>query len=120
MKCARCGREFEAKRRTQKYCSVNCRWGKREKATCANCGVEFVPHGAQKYCSVGCRVARRKAKGAHEGELKADNKCRRCGREYEPQFTGDRFCSDECRWEYYPPVVKAYLCRVWRKDERLW
>ena len=39
-------------------------------------------------------------------------KCAVCGAEYVPHFQGDKFCSDDCCWEYYPDNIKVGLMKL--------
>lgn len=65
MKCEFCGKEFQKRAATQKYCSCTCqrkaeylrehREKKPKIAKCAFCGIEFLSYNGRKYCSEKCR-----------------------------------------------------------------
>lgn len=66
--CIICGKEYEAKRKSQKFCSNACKSQYRRlngldniKAVCPICGNEFIKNKYEKkqYCSVKCRVIAR-------------------------------------------------------------
>jgi predicted nucleic acid-binding Zn ribbon protein len=62
MICEQCGKTFDAKRSTARFCSTKCRvaWNRASKKTvasikCISCGKTFQPrHGSQIYCSDYC------------------------------------------------------------------
>lgn len=63
IKCVNCGIEFEAKRKTAKYCSNRCKQqvknakikSKRPLVECIICGTKFEQtQGGRKYCSYEC------------------------------------------------------------------
>ena len=132
-KCAYCGAEFEPNSSTQKYCSTECR-GKayhapveRESKICPYCGKEFEPkYTIQKYCSRQCgkkvnslRALKSalQAEGFKEWEptlmwKPARRKCLNCGAEFVEHFRGDKFCSDDCCWNYYEPEVRFAIWKV--------
>ena len=68
--CIECGRKFAPKRKTQKYCSDDCRakyyekhFGSKEVTkTCPNCGKTFQTTSPRKrtYCTPECRVEAQK------------------------------------------------------------
>ncbi|MBQ6296178.1 MAG: hypothetical protein IJK81_00525 [Selenomonadaceae bacterium] len=137
MKCVYCGKEFEPNSNVQKYCSAECR----EKAyatvegktkICPCCGTEFKPrYPIQKYCSRQCG---RRAGDAREYERRkngyvpepvklivwspARRKCLNCGAEFVEHFSGDKFCSDDCCWNYYRYEIKLAIYKV-LKDKLL-
>ena len=62
MICQHCGKEFEAQRKTRRFCSSACAnrsaWRVQKKRTCLQCGNEFILASAadanRKYCSQAC------------------------------------------------------------------
>ena len=83
MNCKTCGKEFEPKQNTQVYCSDKCR----------NRGT-YLRHLAMK------------DKLAETEFVKFPQKtrtgyCANCRRRFEKYFPGERFCSDQCRLEYF-------------------
>ena len=107
MKCAVCGKEFESKQRTQKYCSLKCqqqmcyqrrvakRAERRSKVKCPVCGVEFQQgRYGQQYCSKACAkrdftLRRRK--------LPETRQCPICGKDFIASPQHLKYCSAECR-----------------------
>jgi len=92
--CLFCGKEFETKKRTQKFCSSSCvslyNWQNISPIikNCALCGKQFhtkVYH--QKYCSSECR---QKA----QGYLKT---CPVCGKQFKTTGKTKIYCSADCR-----------------------
>lgn len=92
--CLFCGKKFEAKKRTQKFCSHFCFWHYtwQNKSViikkCLVCGKEFettTPH--QKYCSPECRQK-------VQGYLKT---CPVCGKQFKTNSKNRIYCSTVCR-----------------------
>lgn len=60
--CEGCGKEYEAKYETKRYCSMQCRKvSTKVLVKCANCGKEFIDQRSAhtKYCSISCGVSAR-------------------------------------------------------------
>ena len=92
--CLFCGKEFEAKKRTQKLCSSSCvglyNWQNMSPVikTCLSCGKEFETKNPQKkYCSPECRT---KAQGYYKI-------CPVCGKQFKTNSKNRIFCSTVCR-----------------------
>lgn len=98
--------------------------------TCKLCGKEFVPHvNNQRYCSPECRkeVNRRRFRAEYRRQreikpfkikrqlpLPEVSVCRCCGEKFKPSYPTEKFCSDDCRFEFFsPPLIKA-LVRFFR------
>ena len=88
VKCAECGKEFEAWRRTMKYCSKECAQkadnrkaieARKRKSTiekqCAYCGKTFFTHSDHiRFCNKSCSALGRKTNnGAHERQCETVN-----------------------------------------------
>lgn len=101
MKCLYCGKEFEPRRRGQKYCSVKCQRKNYVKqveekmgiARCLNCGRKFYKgNSKQKYCSEECQRRYRNPKTRQLGTIK----CPVCGKEFRPRTVENKCCSEKC------------------------
>lgn len=101
--CEYCGKEFEARNITQKYCCAECRHlfnkenYKEYHNICQYCGNEFIAHGKDvKYCSDDCR--RLSKNSLLKDEVKI---CKQCGKEFTPVENTQKYCSDKCRHRFY-------------------
>lgn len=100
-----------------------------EVKTCPECGKEFVSKSrAHKFCCEDCQkknyyknhtehleFARKKDTAKRAAKVKPPpppRKCLRCGKEFVPAFVGDKFCSDDCCWDFYPPRIRNALGKV--------
>jgi len=111
MICKICGKEFEAKKHSARYCSEQCRWvGVKERQErayekikakkqprekeCAYCGKKFMQTGKEKMCSEDCREKARKVV-YYKKKLPKEKTCPICGE----NFIGNPkkvFCSKKC------------------------
>ncbi|NJE33583.1 hypothetical protein E0L13_00880 [Megasphaera sp. SW808] len=127
--CPACGREFTARRVTQKYCSTACRlWAYRHRPNihaslptkgkilrtfrCLRCGevvsVRSAADKRTKFCSPHCERLywkHSKTKGVKSQSVSRTFRCRQCGRLVKVTEPKDRrmaFCSNGCRerWVY--------------------
>lgn len=127
--CPACGREFTARRVTQKYCSTACRlWAYRHRPNihaslpakgkilrtfrCLRCGevvsVRSAADKRTKFCSSHCERLywkHSKTKGVKSQSVSRTFHCRQCGRLVKVTEPKDRrmaFCSNGCRerWGY--------------------
>lgn len=127
--CPACGREFTARRVTQKYCSTACRlWAYRHRPNihaslpakgkilrtfrCLRCGevvsVRSAADKRTKFCSSHCERLywkHSKAKRVKSQSVSRTFRCRQCGRLVKVTEPKDRrmaFCSNGCRerWGY--------------------
>lgn len=106
--CPICGKEFEPRRCSQKYCSPACydeenhrraraRYVpvKNESRTCPVCGKEFVSHNRnQKYCSDACRCRVYRLSKRAPRPIRT---CPVCGKEFTAISERAVVCSRECR-----------------------
>lgn len=68
--CDQCGREFQPRRRRQRFCSPTCKLAFHgllkkapERAKCTYCGAEFKPRrSTAKFCRPACRAAWHRAR----------------------------------------------------------
>ncbi len=122
-KCKICGKEFQPRLSTSKYCSKDCLFeSMRKPKKCTNCGKEFFPKGARKTCSIECCKAQEgKMKGKRVVEYKK-RKCKICGNEYElpPGRKNNGYCSVQCfykhsketrKWENNPNFRGGYFTK---------
>ena len=69
MICEQCGKSFEAKRSTARFCSSKCRLrshrGTVEMKTCLICGNEFPTDGKREYCCDECSEVSRRINQTH-------------------------------------------------------
>lgn len=107
----KCGREFEASRVTQRFCSKKCcdshgywvrhinlpeaHWRDKE-LTCDYLGCDnvFTPKiGVQRFCSATCRIA---AENQRRRKLEPKT-CVQCSALFHPRCAQAKYCSEECR-----------------------
>ena len=147
-KCQCCGKEFNAKKKSRIYCSMDCQWEsmrKKEICYCLICGKEFYKGRETKgmYCSNECqwesmrvpkevrearRIERYKKKlnnlqqrllRAYEDIQNRKRICLTCSKEF-IQYRGVGFCSDKCRKEANKKRIKEYRKKNHiDKDKRL-
>jgi hypothetical protein len=117
--CFRCGKAYTPKKTDQLFCSHACK-NKRgivaslEPRACAHCGAEYQPkmpnqmYCTRKHLKAAETQREREAKQAARAALLAaaapeappeptTKACERCGAEYQPKTSNQRFCSDACR-----------------------
>lgn len=119
-KQCKCGKWFEDKRYSKKYCSSECsgrtvssiRVGKIE-LICENCGREFMRYasnvrGDLHFCGIDCK------KVYYKGDKKKSI-CECCGKEFEVYASvlkssnaSGRYCSQECYWKSMEKEGKPY------------
>lgn len=127
MICNFCGKEFEQKIHSQKYCSQECyknaravrekeeRKKRKEKAICVICGKSFKRQGYEKICSEECRKVSKKV---HE------RICGNCGKVFLPTRNHKKFCSVECKKSFkkvetFNPIKKLNISAIARKAREL-
>lgn len=139
--CKECGKEYESRYSTTKFCSDKCRRkynGKHKghKRVCKQCNKVFYNYKERIYCSMNCRRKFEKTKKEKElekqefehkqkGIIKLVNtlsniifitrKCVYCGKEFilKKYETGHKYCSEECKKEGYK------ICRRSKKKYRI-
>lgn len=126
MICQCCGKEFEQKAHSQKYCSQECyktvrairekqkREERREKAICVICGKNFKRQGCEKVCSEECRKVSKKVQ---------ERRCGNCGKIFMPNREHKKFCSEECKKglkkvEIPNPIKKLNISAVARNARK--
>lgn len=104
--CDICSNEFEARVRTAKYCSTECkdegrrrtqRADKKPTVTCAVCEAEFTGSRSNaKYCSKDCAAegARNKSRRPQVGEKHCG--LLGCTKTFTPQRSNQKYCGREC------------------------
>lgn len=102
--CLHCGKQFNEKRKTQKYCSLECsrKASKKGKTIiCSVCGKEFYRKNAElknrktAHCSVSC--ASKMTKNRLGTKVETTTKCETCGKEFDHNPNINRkFCSSIC------------------------
>lgn len=108
--CAYCGRTFQARRRTSKFCSRECRakggWRSSNKIakTCPQCGRTFHVQpswGHLTFCSREC----------YHASKEIVKTCPQCGQPFRvtPCHEGQQFCSRECR-EAHQQALRQQVC----------
>jgi len=136
--CVTCGRLFEPRRKSQKYCSEKCRNRKPGKKpgthnkvprACVLCGVEFmarsIPGEEQKFCSRACAVRFRHIDNGSVGRRLVGDMTKRialslpvpcvvCGKPFRRATPAQSICSDECvtarsrEWSIKHHILKVY------------
>lgn len=123
--CGYCGKEYEARMKSQKWCSSHCkalarqaainpkhksreqRQKEREasRAICAHCGGEYkLRNEEHKYCSPQCR--------GKSNIKRTKQTCLYCGKEYTPKAVDrNKYCSREC-------AFKSFKGRAWSVAQR--
>jgi hypothetical protein len=128
--CKVCGKEFNAKHKNHKYCSIECKDNKTLRRdyiiVCKNCGKEFHPFNSlAKFCSMECVWGwKRKNKKEPSRRVKSKIvKCEICGVEFHPY---SRRKNNTCSLKCYSEKVKiknenkkkqlALICNVCGKE----
>ena len=100
MICQCCGKEFESKVNSRKYCSKECcekarelryeqaKEKRKEQAVCIVCGKTFKRKDKEKACSEECKKVLSK---------KDETICKTCGKPFTPTKEHRKFCSTKCK-----------------------
>lgn len=121
--CVQCGKEFTPRagyENMQLYCSTTCKkafYNATRRAVmpraryCVICGKKFTPREDRNItCSPACALANRKINAArcyHKRKILADTpplyerNCLCCRRRFKQTFRNEKFCSDNCRLDYF-------------------
>ena len=127
--CVICGKAFETNFSRYKCCSPDCSKKlctqrnherdrkKSQQKFCVICGKPFTTHSANKItCSPECARTRFNRKREYKRKNKIfsverprtmtnrDAKprhCINCGQKFKPTFKGEKFCSDDCRLDFF-------------------
>lgn len=133
IKCKHCGRRFEKKISSEKYCSRECykevraiqlaefnyqQNEKKSKKTvvherkCIVCGKSFTTKRARNFCCSGkCEYERRKDRTKHTEEIVYTPPklvCVICGEEFEKTYARQICCSPECSKKRHNELTKSY------------
>ena len=116
--CELCGKEYESRTSTSKYCSSKCREkmggikqrqayiDNRTQKKCKKCGKEFMPgHMTQVYCSETCRFLSRQIHKKQAPKVQVDDPkglyvCKGCGETF-ASARKKLFCSKKCNHYYF-------------------
>ena len=120
--CPICGKQFQALRRTQLYCSKACsiahRSEKRRQTarqyvhTCPTCGKSFeTVRPNHVYCCEGCR----ERSGIHV-LTRCVRHCAACGREFSARSASHLYCSPECKLAAGRRAPVQLVCPVCGKE----
>lgn len=102
--CVVCGKEFETFAPHKKCCSAECRdeWLK-------------LKDKERKERWYKLNSGKRKRSAGKPPKTKSNRgTCWNCGRQFERTFTNERFCSDDCREDYFSSGARLALINLFR------
>lgn len=117
--CKVCGGPFKTNKKSQLYCSVQCRAQVQRRVpsfTCKNCDRAFSPIGMDRttFCSRECTFSyKTKHRAITIKKASQQKTCSRCGKPFESNKPNRRFCSKECREYRIPkdPITYVRQCK---------
>ena len=136
MICPYCKKEFKPRAFGQKFCTRLCRKAHEHgfiRKTCIVCGKPFnvdKTRRQQLTCSKECHRLHVNAQNRVNAKKRTQNKlinqrpntgtpakniCHQCGKEFEPAYPTEKFCSDKCRFTFFKPELREALGNVFSK-----
>lgn len=115
--CYLCNKEFNARKKTSKYCSTACQYESQKKVkeqkSCLCCGCVFTPKPGStgKYCTQSCAAQVNNRKFPKRKKQNKPNNCPECNKEI--SFYSE-YCIDCYQTARKDNLIKAWLNGTWR------
>lgn len=136
--CSNCGKEYQSKSihnpKYNNFCSKDCenifkynKYNETRKCEICNSDFECNKKLKQRFCSLNCQIRWQKENPktgeqhqSYDKTKKRNFTCEWCNKDFKPKRLRDniRFCSKECRQEWYSKVFSQ--TDEWRELKRIW